>query len=196
MSDSTSTSTRTDPGSADDRVVLVDEQGAPIGSELKTRVHTADTPLHLAFSVYLFDGAGNVLMTRRALAKLTWPGVWTNSCCGHQRLHEPAADGVHRRTATELGLRIEDLRCALPDFRYRAEDAGGVVENEICPVFVGTVEDVAELRPDPAEVMEWAWVPWRQLRSAVSGAPFAFSPWCVSQIRALQHAQDHRLQVG
>ena len=101
----------------DDLVVLVDAAGTPIGEERKSQVHTAFTPLHLAFSVYLFDGDGNVLMTRRALSKLTWPGVWTNSCCGHQKLGEEPIRGVGRRTHTELGLSITDLRCVLPDWR-------------------------------------------------------------------------------
>ncbi|MEJ7650480.1 MAG: isopentenyl-diphosphate Delta-isomerase [Nakamurella sp.] len=182
-------------GPTDDLVVLVDPAGTPIGSERKSRVHTTDTPLHLAFSVYLFDGAGNVLMTRRALSKLTWPGVWTNSCCGHQRLDEPPAEGVRRRTRAELGLQITDLRCVLPDFAYRARDAGGIVENEICPVFVGTVAGPVP-EPDDSEVMEWAWLPWRHLVTAVTGASFAFSPWCVQQIRALQDADDDRLASG
>ncbi|WP_353651079.1 isopentenyl-diphosphate Delta-isomerase [Nakamurella sp. A5-74] len=184
-------------GQDDDVVVLVDPAGTTIGTEWKSRVHTADTPLHLAFSVYLFDGAGNVLMTRRALSKATWPGVWTNSCCGHQRPGEAPADGVRRRTRAELGLEIGELRCVLPEFAYLARDAGGVMENEICPVFVGMLpEPLQDPRPDDSEVVQWTWVPWSRLVAAVANAPFAFSPWSVTQIGRLAASDDDLVRTA
>jgi isopentenyl-diphosphate delta-isomerase len=82
------------PLHAADDVVLVDASGTPVGAAPRMSVHDADTPLHLAFSCYVTDGEGQVLLTRRALGKRTWPGVWTNTCCGHPRPGEPLTDAV------------------------------------------------------------------------------------------------------
>src|SRR6478752_684011 len=118
-----------------EEVVLLAEDGTPIGTADKATVHTADTPLHLAFSCHLFDGEGRLLVTRRALGKATWPGVWTNSFCGHPGPGERIEDAVVRRAREELGATIDNLGMALPDFRYRAVDAAGMVVYEVGPVF-------------------------------------------------------------
>ena len=95
-------------------------------------------------------------------------------------------DALRRRLFEELGLEVADLRCALPDFAYTARDASGIRENEICPVFVGRpVHPDSPLRPNPDEVMDWAWVSWAEVRPAVEQAPFAFSPWAVEQVSRL-----------
>jgi isopentenyl-diphosphate Delta-isomerase len=164
-------------------VVLLAEDGTPVGTADKFTVHTADTPLHLAFSCHVQNTAGDLLVTRRALTKKTWPGVWTNSFCGHPGPSESFEDAIARRAARELGLEITDVSPVLPDFRYRAVDASGIVENEICPVFRAVA--VSDPVPAPDEVAEWAWVPEERLRAAVEAAPFAFSPWLGWQLAAL-----------
>lgn len=172
------------PGQAE-LVVLAAPDGSPIGTQRKVDVHHGDTPLHLAFSLYLFDDAGRVLVTRRALSKLTWPGVWTNSCCGHPGPGESVEHAIGRRLQVELGLAAEGVHCVLPDFRYRARDASGVWENEICPVYAGRLTADAAITANPREVCEWAWSPWSDLRAAVSATPFVFSPWAVEQVGQL-----------
>jgi len=164
-------------------VVLLAEDGTPLGTQEKATVHTRDTPLHLAFSTHVFDGEGRILVTRRALGKKAWPGVWTNSFCGHPAPGEDFEDAVHRRAAQELGFTVRDLRPALPDFRYRAVDAGGIVENEICPVYTAVAD--SPVAPLPEEVMDYRWVDAASLVHAVTATPWAFSPWLTLQIPLL-----------
>lgn len=164
-------------------VVLLDEEGRAVGTTPKAGVHHADTPLHLAFSCYLFDGAGRLLTTRRALHKPTWPGAWTNSVCGHPAPGEPMADAVRRRVLAEVGVRAEGVRLLLPAFRYRAVMDNGVVENEMCPVFVATTTDAPA--PDPDEVEEAVWVDWAEFRAGVLDGTRRISPWCREQVEQL-----------
>ena len=173
------------PLHAGDDVVLVDAAGAPVGTAPRASVHDTETRLHLAFSCYVTDGAGQVLLTRRALGKRTWPGVWTNSCCGHPRPGEPSTDAIRRRLVDELGLEVGALTCVLPEFAYRATDASGVVENEVCPVYVARTHPGSSVLPNASEVMEWRWVSWTSLAQAVAAAPFAFSPWSALQVPLL-----------
>lgn len=167
-------------------VTLLAEDGTAIGTAAKDEVHSTTTPLHLAFSCYLTDNAGRLLVTRRALSKRTWPGVWTNSFCGHPRPGENMVDAIVRRGAEELGARPIDVRVALAAFRYRAVDASGTVEHELCPVHVARLDDA--IAPDPSEVMEWAWVTPDDLLAAITNAPFAFSPWLREQLPLLREA--------
>lgn len=166
-----------------ERVVLLDRDHRPCGSMPKADVHGPDTPLHLAFSIYVYDAAGRFLVTRRALDKRTWGGVWTNSCCGHPAPGEDVQDAAARRLLQELGLRPERMRLELPDFTYRAVSPNGVVEHEVCPVFTAQVagDPAPDPSPDPAEVAEWRWTGWEDFRRAAALAPWAFSPWSVLQ---------------
>ncbi|MCB7135735.1 isopentenyl-diphosphate Delta-isomerase [Cellulosimicrobium marinum] len=169
-----------------DHVVTVDDDGRRTGTFERSAVHTEQTPLHLAFSCYVVDDAGRLLVTRRALAKRTWPGVWTNSFCGHPRWTESTEESITRHAEHELGMRVADLEVAVPGFRYRAVDASGVVENEICPVY--TARAVGDVVPHPDEVMEHAWADAAQVARAVDATPWAFSPWMVLQVAALRTA--------
>jgi isopentenyl-diphosphate delta-isomerase len=166
-----------------EEVVLLDESGAAAGTAPKADVHHQDTPLHLAFSCYVFDEAGRFLLTRRARHKPTFGGVWTNSCCGHPAPGEAIEDAVRRRVEQEVGVTLEDLRLVLPTFRYRAVMDNGVMENEMCPVFVATTRDAVRL--DPEEVDDHEWVDWPSFRAGVLDGSRDVSVWCVQQVAAL-----------
>ena len=166
-------------------VVLADEHGEATGTAPKATIHTADTPLHLAFSCWLLDAQGRLLMTRRALSKKTWPGVWTNSFCGPPGPGETNEDAVARRSVEELGFApgvVTDITVVVPEFRYRAVDSSGIVENEFCPVFVARLREGAQPAPREDEIDSLAWVDPRDLIAAADAAPFAFSPWLVEEL--------------
>lgn len=172
-----------------EEVVLLDEEGRGIGTAPKRDVHHRQTPLHLAFSCYLLDEGGSLLLTQRALHKPTWPGVWTNSFCGHPGPGEDMFEAVRRRATQELGVTLSDLRLVLPVFRYTAEMPDGTRENEMCPVFVGRTGDTVVA--DPAEVADLSWVPWVEFAEDVAAGAVDVSPWCVEQVRELQrHAAE------
>jgi len=162
-----------------EQIVLLDDAGRAIGSAEKAASHHRDTPLHLAFSCHVFDAADRVLLTRRAAVKRTWPGVWTNSFCGHPGPGEGLSAAVYRRARSELGVEVSDLRLVLPGFRYRAVMDDGTVEHECCPVVTARLDDQAQgLAPDPAEVADVRWCAWGDALSIVAGET---SPWFALQ---------------
>jgi isopentenyl-diphosphate Delta-isomerase len=170
-----------------EQVVLLDDGGRPIGTADKATVHGARTPLHLAFSCYGFDGSGRLLVTWRARDKRTFPGVRTNTCCGHPAPGEAGEDAVRRRLADELGMTAVDLQLVLPDFAYRAS-AGGVEENELCPVYVCRL--VGEPRPRPDEVDSWEWCSWESFVADARAADSDLSPWSWLQAPLLDERRD------
>lgn len=188
----------------DSEVVLLDDAGRAIGTGAKSRIHHDDTPLHLAFSCYVVDDDGALLVTRRAAGKRSFPGVVTNSVCGHPRPGEALDDAVHRRARDELGIGLRDLRLVLPEFRYRAV-MSGIVEHELCPVFVARIDTSdssgssdrggepagQRVRVDPAEVGDVSWIPWERFAAdAAAGTIAALSPWCREQVQALTRLGD------
>ncbi len=166
-----------------DMVVLLDDERRRYATMAKSDVHGADTPLHLAFSVYVFNLDGRLLVTRRALSKRTWPGVWSNSCCGHVQPHEDPETAARRRLQQELSLTALSMKLVLPDFAYRATAPDGVVENEVCPVYVARVD--TDPVADPDEVVQWQWTDWAGFRDLAAKAPWAISPWAVLQVPLL-----------
>lgn len=166
-------------------VVLADENGQAIGTAPKVTIHTTDTPLHFAFSCYLLDQDGRLLLTRRALSKKTWPGVWTNSFCGHPGPDEGDEAAIVRRSVEELGFAagaVGEVVAVLPEFRYRAVDSSGIVENEFCPVYVARLKGGEQPNPVAEEIDSLAWADPQAVIDAVDATPFAFSPWLVEEL--------------
>ncbi|MEK7593042.1 MAG: isopentenyl-diphosphate Delta-isomerase [Patescibacteria group bacterium] len=170
----------------EEHVILVDEKDNEIGTALKDTVHTNNTPLHRAFSLFLFNSKNEILLTKRAKNKKTFPGVWTNTACGHPAPGEDVIEAILRRLEAELGLtrshlvgfteQGETLIREVSAYRYRFVDANGIVENEICPIFVAYAN--IDPKPDPKEVDAWKWVEWSEFLRIKDDPNENFSPWC------------------
>ena len=167
---------------AEELIVLVDRDGTPTGTAEKRAAHHADTPLHLAFSCYVFDDAGRVLATRRSDGKPVWPGVWTNTVCGHPAPGEGFGAAIGRRLDHELGMAADDVEVVLDHYIYRAPPCRGIVEHELCPVFVARARGAPHANPD--EVADHRWMRWEDfVRVARADTGGAWSWWCKDQLR-------------
>lgn len=155
-----------------EQLILVDADDRELGVGEKMEVHQAGA-LHRAFSVFVFDGRGRLLLQQRAADKYHSAGLWSNTACGHPRPGEATPEAARRRLREEMGFDCE-LRGVF-EFIYRAELDGALVEHEYDHVFVGTHD--GDPVPDPAEVEAWRWVSMDELRRGLSEAPHLYSRW-------------------
>jgi isopentenyl-diphosphate delta-isomerase len=156
-----------------EQVILVDEQDRELGAVEKMQAHR-DGALHRAFSVFVFDPAGRLLLQKRAAGKYHSGGLWSNTCCGHPRPGEATVDAARRRLREEMNFDC-DLREAFA-FLYRAELGGGLVEYEYDHVLIGERAGDPPA-PDPSEAEEWRWVSMGELRAGLRGDPARYSRW-------------------
>lgn len=165
-------------------IVLVDDTGSEIGVAPKLASHHLHTPLHKAFSCYIFNELGQVLITQRALRKKVWPGVWTNSVCGHPAPGETDIAAIARRVYEEVGLELTGIEVALPNYRYITPPFNGIIENEICPVYLARA--VNEPHANPAEVEAYVWMSWEDYIADIQTRPEQYSYWAKDQLSGLQ----------
>lgn len=173
-----------------EQVILVDEGNNQIGTADKETVHTTTTPLHRAFSLFLFNSKKQLLVTRRALDKKTFPGVWTNSVCGHVSPGEETLDAVKRRVSDELHIVATDIKEVAP-YRYKFADKNGIVENEICPIFIGYTDE--DPKPSKSEVEAWKWIDWNEFLQTIKEHPGTYSPWSEEEAVILQRTNPELL---
>jgi isopentenyl-diphosphate delta-isomerase len=166
-----------------EEIVLLNADDEAVGTAPKAASHHRETPYHLAFSCYVVDTEGRVLITRRALSKRTFPGVWTGSCCGHPGPGEGLRDAVLRRLQDELGISGASLTSVLPAFQYRAVAEDGTLENERCPVVRADVPAGTPVARNPDEVEDAEWWSWQRCLD-LAARPEA-SPWYRLQLAEL-----------
>jgi len=157
-----------------EEVVLVDEDNHVLGTMPKSDVHSAKTPLHRGFSLFLFDKRGQLLLQQRSGKKKTWPLVWSNSACGHPGLNESNVDAARRRLAHELGMQASLIEEVAP-YRYSFV-RDGVMENEICPILVGFTDEEPKINREEVEATRW--VKWEDFLEEIKKKPGTYSEWC------------------
>lgn len=167
------TTSRPTTPDASEMLVLVDSKDEPVGELDKQRCHDGDGRLHRAFSVFVFNSAGELLIQKRGSTKRLWPGHWSNSCCSHPRVGEDVLDAAHRRLRQELGMSAS-LRYAFKfEYAARFQDVGS--EHELCHVFVGRSDE--EPDPDEIEISKLGWIGPNDLHDALEANPERFTPW-------------------
>jgi isopentenyl-diphosphate delta-isomerase len=157
-------------------LVLVDEADRDLGYLSKALCHQGRGVLHRAFSLLIFNAAGDLLIQQRSASKRLWPLYWSNSCCSHPHGSETMQAATHRRLQEELGISC-DLRF-LFKFQYQAQfDATGA-EHELCSVFIGRCTRPPSVNPE--EIADWCWISPEALESEISDPRSrSFTPWFV-----------------
>lgn len=153
-------------------VILVDELDAQIGLMEKMEAHEKAL-LHRAFSVFVFNKKGQILLQQRSLRKYHSGGLWTNTCCSHPRPNEDTLAAAHRRLKEEMGFDT-DLSKAF-DFTYKAEFNNGLTEHEFDHVFIGTYDGLVE--PNFSEVESYAYRPISLVVDSMQKNPDFFTEW-------------------
>jgi isopentenyl-diphosphate delta-isomerase len=168
-----------------ENVILVNEQDQVIGTMPKMEAHT-EGKLHRAFSVFVFNSEGELLLQQRAADKYHSGSKWSNTCCSHPRQGEDTLAAAHRRLFEEMGLKCE-LNEAF-SFIYKAEMDGGLTEHEYDHVYVG-VSDVPPV-PDPNEVAAYSYENMSELEGKLISQPDQYSEWlkiCFSRVNSIYH---------
>lgn len=156
-----------------EQLILVDGDDREQGHLSKAACHDGAGMLHRAFSAFLFNAAGELLLQQRAETKRLWPGYWSNSCCSHPRRGESMATATGRRLSEELNL-AADLRFVYK-FEYRAPYGELGSEHELCHVFLGRIDD--EVRANAEEIAAIRFISADALDAELSEHPERFTPW-------------------
>ena len=172
-----------------EELILVDADDNETGYLSKAECHDGHGQLHRAFSVFLFNDAGELLLQQRAASKRLWPGYWSNTCCSHPRRGESMEVATRRRLRDELN--IDASLEFVYKFQYREEFGDAGSEHELCHVFVGRVK--SEVKPNQHEISAIRFVSKDELNAELASSPEVFTPWFKLEWRALNESFIDRM---
>lgn len=169
-------------------LILVDNNDNPVGSEEKVKCHLPHGKLHRAFTILLFNRDGKLLITRRSMAKMLWPGDWDGTVASHPRQSETYVSSAERRLPEELGI-----SCKL-DYLFKFEyhvpyrDVGS--ENEVCGTLIGTIDDPGKIKIVEDEISAIKWVSPEEVLGEIEKDPKNFCPWMLVALYLLSESRD------
>ena len=155
------------------RVILVDEDDNPVGTEEKLNAHQNGGKLHRCFSIFVFNDKGEMMLQKRADGKYHCGGLWTNTCCSHPKPSEDVEDAAHRRIQEEMGF-----DCSMEEvfvFQYKADFDNGLTEHEMDHTFIGRYNK--DPNPNSEEVGDWKWIKINDLKKDIQKNPDKDTPW-------------------
>ncbi len=155
-----------------EKVILVDKNDNLQGTMEKMEAHEKGV-MHRAFSVFIFNNEGKLMLQQRALSKYHSPGLWTNTCCSHPREEEKTIDAAHRRLLEEMGFDCEIKEVF--SFTYKADVGQGLTEHEFDHVFIGKFDDDPKLNSD--EVNDWKFVSMKEIKKNMQQSPEQYTVW-------------------
>lgn len=156
-----------------EEVILVDKNDVKVGTMEKMEAHRDGGTLHRAFSVFVFNTDGDLLLQRRAEHKYHSGGLWTNTCCSHPRPGETVREAANRRLVEEMGMECKLVE--LFSFEYKAELDGGMTEWELDHVLLGLSDVEPQINPD--EVAEFKYMPLSEIDSDLKSNPDNYTEW-------------------
>lgn len=156
----------------EEQVILVNENDEQIGLMAKQEAHEKAL-LHRAFSVFVFNDANELMLQQRAMHKYHSPGLWTNTCCSHQREGESNLEAGKRRLEEEMGF-VTDLK-ETTSFIYKAPFDNGLTEHEYDHIMVGTFNGEPSINKE--EVAAWKWMPLEEVREDIDSNPKEYTAW-------------------
>jgi len=177
--------------SEDEELILVDRDDNEVGYLSKALCHNGAGVLHRAFSLFLFDDSGRLLLQQRGEGKRLWPGYWSNSCCSHPRRGESMETATTRRLIDELN--VEASLEHVYSFCYTAEYGEAGSENELCHVYLGKVS--SDIQPNDSEIASVRFVAANALDAELTQSPERFTPWFKQEWGELSENHRERLAV-
>ncbi len=156
----------------EEQVILVNENDEKIGLMPKQEAHEKGV-LHRAFSVFVFNGKNELLLQQRALHKYHSPGLWTNTCCSHQRDGETSLNAGKRRLFEEMGFSTHLKETT--SFIYKAPFDNGLTEHELDHILIGNFEGIPQINPE--EVASWKWMDLEEVKNDIQNNPEIYTAW-------------------